>query len=66
MATILTIGEVAQHFGCRPWQIRRAILRGLLEEPPRVGAYRVFTPEDLPRIQAALRSAGYLPEELPA
>jgi DNA-binding transcriptional MerR regulator len=55
-----TIGAVARHFGCQPWQIRRAIERGILSEPPRVGAYRVFVAADLPRIEAALRQAGYL------
>jgi hypothetical protein len=39
-----TIGALALHFskaGCpvSPWQIRRTIERGLLAEPPRVGAY---------------------------
>jgi|GEM_PF-6490685 len=58
--TYLTIGAVAKHFGCRPWQVRRAIERKLLEEPARVGAYRVFLPADLPRIRVALLKAGYL------
>lgn len=57
----LTIGNVARYFRCQPWQVRRAIERKLLEEPPRVGAYRVFVAADLPRIEAALRVAGYLP-----
>jgi hypothetical protein len=55
-----TIGAVARRFACQPWQVRRAIERGILDEPPRVGAYRVFVAEDLPRIEAALRQAGYL------
>jgi hypothetical protein len=58
-----TIGAVAAHFGCQPWQVRRAIERKLLDEPPRVGAYRVFVATDLPRIEAALRAAGYLPRQ---
>jgi hypothetical protein len=62
-----TIGAVALHIskpGCpvSPWQIRRTIERGLLAEPPRVGAYRVFLSADLPLIEKALRKAGYLPE----
>jgi hypothetical protein len=62
-----TIGALALHFskaGCpvSPWQIRRTIERGLLAEPPRVGAYRVFLAADLPLIEKALRKAGYLPE----
>jgi DNA-binding transcriptional MerR regulator len=63
MATVLTIGDVARHFGVPTWHIRRAIERGLLPEPPRAGAYRVFCPRDLPRIKAALRRCGYLREE---
>jgi hypothetical protein len=31
-------------------------------EPARVGAYRVFSPDELPTIEAALRAAGYLPK----
>jgi DNA-binding transcriptional MerR regulator len=58
----LTLGAVARHFGCRPWQVRRLFESGKLPEPRRVGAYRVFTPDELPRIEAALRQAGYLPE----
>jgi DNA-binding transcriptional MerR regulator len=58
----LTIGEVAKRFGCHAWQVRRAITRRLLDEPARVGAYRVFFAEQLPAIEAALRRAGYLPE----
>jgi DNA-binding transcriptional MerR regulator len=62
----LTIGAIARHFGLSTWQVRRAIERGLLDEPPRLGAYRVFTAEDLPRVEAALRNAGYLPEGVTA
>jgi DNA-binding transcriptional MerR regulator len=62
----LTIGAVAQRVGCRPWQIRRLFERGLLPEPPRVGAYRVVPVADLPKIIDALREAGYLPKEAEA
>ena len=67
MPSYLTIGAIAKHFSrpdwpLYPWQVRRAIERGLLPEPPRLGAYRVFLPADLPRIEAALRQAGYLPK----
>jgi DNA-binding transcriptional MerR regulator len=59
----LTVGTVAQHFGCQPWQIRRLFERGLLPQAPRVGAYRVIAPADLPRVREALRLAGYLPTQ---
>lgn len=55
-----TVGAVAIRFGCRPWQVRRLFERGLLPQPPRVGAYRVIPAADLPRVEAALRLAGYL------
>jgi DNA-binding transcriptional MerR regulator len=58
-----TIGAVAAHFGCKPWQVRRLYERGLLPPAPRVGAYRVVSAEDLPKVEAALRQAGYLPSE---
>ncbi len=58
----LTIGDVAKRFGCAPWQVRRLIERNLLSEPPRIGAYRVFLVADFPKIEAALRQAGCLPE----
>jgi DNA-binding transcriptional MerR regulator len=60
------IGAIARHFGCHAWQVRRAIERKILDEPSRVGAYRVFTVEDLPRVETALRMAGYLPEGVSA
>lgn len=59
----LTIGQIARHFRCLPWQVRRVFERGLLPEPQRVGAYRVVGAEDLPLIEKALRQAGYLKEE---
>jgi DNA-binding transcriptional MerR regulator len=59
----LTVGAVARRFGCQPWQIRRLFERGLLPQAPRVGAYRVISLTDLPRVEEALRRAGYLPQE---
>ncbi|MCI0460131.1 MAG: hypothetical protein L0Z62_24530 [Gemmataceae bacterium] len=63
----LTLGVVAEHFrelgfAIDTWHVRRAIERKFLSEPPRCGVYRVFHPEDLPRIENALRKAGYLRE----
>jgi hypothetical protein len=57
----LTVGAVARRYGIPPWMVRRVYERGLLPEPPRVGAYRVVPVDDLPRLEAALRGAGYLP-----
>jgi hypothetical protein len=61
-----SLGAVARRFGVAVWQVRRLYERRILPEPPRVGAYRVIFPGDLPRIEAALREAGYLPREVPA
>jgi hypothetical protein len=56
----LTVGAIAARLGCRPWQVRRLFERGLLPQPPRVGAYRVIPAADLPKVKAALCRAGYL------
>jgi DNA-binding transcriptional MerR regulator len=61
--SVYTVGAVARRFGCTPWQIRRLFERGLLPPASRVGAYRVIAACDLPRVEAALRLAGYLPSE---
>lgn len=58
-AAYLSLVQVARHLGCAAWQVRRVLRRGLLRPPPRVGTYHVFTAADLPRIEAALRRAGY-------
>ncbi len=55
-----SIGAVAARYGLPTWKVRRAIVRGFLAEPARVGPCRVFTPEQLPAVEDALRRAGYL------
>lgn len=69
---VLTIEQVAALVARRNapakitgWQIRRCINRGLLPEPQRLGAFRIFTRRDAPKIEAALRVAGYLPKPEP-
>jgi hypothetical protein len=64
MSSALTTGQIARHFGCLPWQVRRVFERGLLPEPQRIGAYRVVEAADLPKIEQALRTAGYLGKEV--
>lgn len=59
----LTVGSAARRLGCQPWQIRRLFERGLLPPAPRVGPYRVISPEELPRVREALLRAGYLHPE---
>jgi len=52
--------DVGLHFGIAGWRVQRLCERGLLPEPTRVGRFRVFYASDLPRIEKALRAAGYL------
>ena len=59
---VLTLGPAAKLLGVRTWQLRRLFERGLMPEPPRVGAYRVIAVTDLPYLKAALHEAGYLKE----
>jgi hypothetical protein len=61
-AQVYTVGGLANHFGVRPWQIRRLFERGFLPPAQRLGAYRVVSEGDLPRVVEALRTAGYLPK----
>jgi hypothetical protein len=61
MTLPLTIGQVARRFGVAAWKVRRLYESGRLQEPSRVGAYRVVGADELPAIEAALREAGYLP-----
>jgi hypothetical protein len=59
----LTLGDVSRELGAPIWAIRRLFERRLLPEPERIGLYRVVDVKQLPLIEAALRHAGYLPEE---
>jgi hypothetical protein len=56
----LTIGAVARRYGCPPWKVRRLFERGLLPPAVRLGPYRVNAAGDLPLVETALRTAGYL------
>jgi len=64
-AAVLSIGEIAARLGVPVWCVRRAITRGFLSEPARVGVARVWRASDLPAITSALRRAGYLPTSKP-
>ncbi len=63
MAPFWTIGPVAARFNVETWKLRRLFERGLLPPAPRVGPYRVIAESDLPRVEQALRSAGYLVDQ---
>ena len=66
MSELMTTTAVARWFtdrghAVKAWQVRRLFENSTLAEPPhRMGAYRVITPDWLPRIEAALRRAGIL------
>jgi DNA-binding transcriptional MerR regulator len=59
----LTIGAVAGRLGVAAWQVRRLYERGILPPAKRIGPYRVIDPADLPKVESALRQAGYLATE---
>lgn len=65
MPLLLTMGDIARRFGCQPWQVRRIYERGILPPAERVGQNRVVRAEDVPSVEAALRSAGYLNTKTP-
>jgi DNA-binding transcriptional MerR regulator len=60
-ATPMTTTAAAKHFGVKPWQVRRVYESGLVPPPARAGTYRLIGRADLPRVEEALRLAGYLP-----
>lgn len=62
---VITIGDLARRVGRPVWMVRRVFERGLLPPAPRVGPYRVVTEADVPRIIAAMRTAGYLDDGYP-
>jgi hypothetical protein len=66
MTVPLTLGDIARRYGLQTWQVRRLYERRILPEPARVGSARVVHPDDLPKIEAALRQAGYLKPEVVA
>jgi hypothetical protein len=62
MPNTFTTGQVAKRLGVEVWQLLRTIRLGHLAEPIRLGHFRVWVADDLPRVEAALRKAGYLKE----
>jgi DNA-binding transcriptional MerR regulator len=63
---VLTVGDVARHFGVPTWKVRRLYERGLLPPPVRAGLYRLVSADGLVEVEAALKRAGYLPAEAEA
>lgn len=59
----LTLGDLAKRYpGLQVWQIRRLYERRILPEPGRIRGARVIPARDVPKVERALRKAGYLPE----
>jgi hypothetical protein len=61
MSNPLTLGPVAAEFGVKTWQVRALFERGILPPADRIGPYRVVHRRDFPKIEAGLRTLGYLP-----
>jgi hypothetical protein len=59
-----TLGQLSQRYEIPVWKLRRVFLRGILPEPARAGQYRVISERELPKLEEALVSAGYLDAEL--
>jgi hypothetical protein len=55
-----TTGDLSKRYGVPVWQVLQTIRRKFLPEPQRIGVYRVWLEEDLPKIRRALIDAGYL------
>jgi DNA-binding transcriptional MerR regulator len=59
-SSVLTLVDVCRLLGAHPWQLRKLYDRKLLPLPRRAGRYRVYSVDDLPLLEKALRKAGYL------
>jgi hypothetical protein len=63
MPAYLTLGQVAQRYpGLQVWQVRRIFERRFLPEPQRIAGVRVIPAKDMPKVDKALRDAGYIKE----
>ena len=51
----LTSGEIARLCGCDRWQLLASIRRGFLHEPGRCGPFRLWSPDDVPRVRRRRR-----------
>lgn len=60
MPEIMTLGQVADRFGVKDWQLRYLFKTKKLPPAKRFGKYRVFVEADLPAIEVALREAGFM------
>ena len=56
----LTTGQMAKRLGIDSWQVSRLYQRGLVEEPARLGRFRLIPAADLDKLRRAALAAGYL------
>ena len=62
MSSHHTVGEIARLRDLSPQVVRRIVDR-LLPDAPRAGLYRLIPAAELPRVEEALRQAGYLSDK---
>ena len=55
-----TTGQAARRIGVDAWQVSRLYQRGLVEEPARLGRFRLIPAGDLDKLRRAALAAGYL------
>jgi hypothetical protein len=56
----LSVSTAARAIDIAVWQLRVLFLRGLVDEPARLGHSRIIKPDDLPTLRRAALAAGYL------
>jgi hypothetical protein len=59
---LMTMGDVARHFGVTVVQVRRMVERGLVPQSAaaRIGRWRFVDPDNLPVFEQALVEAGHI------
>jgi DNA-binding transcriptional MerR regulator len=57
---LMTTGDVAEHFGCQIWHLHTLMSRGTLEPTTKIGRWRFFSRNDLPKAERALVEAGFI------
>ncbi len=58
--------DLADWLGIEEWRVRRVFEARLVPEPPRVGRNRAIPVQMIPLVIEALRTKGWLPEEIAA
>ncbi|MCE9568369.1 MAG: hypothetical protein K8U57_40735 [Planctomycetes bacterium] len=61
MIDFCTTGNLARRLGVPVWAVRRTVDRELAKPPQRAGGYRLLAPDEVIRVEEALRATGRLP-----